>query len=291
MPNKDPDKHRENSRNSMRRMRERRKAEQGEKGELVEVMREVLSTLRVMQMYMEYAFEIPEDVIAEGEELETEITQNNVVPCYSDDVIPSYSPEAENDRNNVVPVIRNNAEGDWNNNGITRNNNGITENNVIPAQLDHNSARANIGNVSSRESIGVSRRRSESNKQHDDNDDTTRARVAAIAADLPRANGAQAKKDYLFSPCPYEREIGEDTIREIAQKLAKIDQGMGGVGWVKKLFREAYHVIGQEVPRETLVVSIQSLFRALEKQKESIRSFTSWAMAAYPGMLSDVLEA
>jgi hypothetical protein len=196
---------------------------------------------------------------------------------YTDDVIRAdrITGEMSPPSNGKSPEIRHKspypADQDYSN--PAEDYKGITQDYVIPTYIRSNS----------------SSRRRESNKQHNDDNDS-RARVAAIAADLPKANEAQAKKDYLFSPCPYEREIGEDTIREIAQKLAKIDQGMGGVGWVKKLFREAYHVIGRDVSRETLVTSIQSLFRALEKQKDSIRSFTSWAMAAYPGMLSDLLE-
>jgi hypothetical protein len=98
MPSKDPDRHRETSRLAMQRYRQRKRAQEGTfTPEGIELLTEIRDKLDIIKFYLETVHDLePFEEFCERYEQEGH-NENNVMP-----VIP--------DGNNVIPVIRHNAD-------------------------------------------------------------------------------------------------------------------------------------------------------------------------------------
>lgn len=112
----------------------------------------------------------------------------------------------------------------------------------------------------------------------------SRSPAQSIREPVVTKNGFLAR----IGKCPYEETLGEEVIREIAQKLVKFDEAMGSTGWVRKLLRYAYDEHQVELNEKQIRGAVTKLFKGLEQNKGKISSPSGWARTTFAGLVAEV---
>lgn len=117
-----------------------------------------------------------------------------------------------------------------------------------------------------------------------------RARGAIV--DVKSADASENGSTHrIQGKCPWEEIVGAAYISQVAQKMAPIHVDMGSTGWVRKLLRHGYEQTGGvELSKEQIVLAVQRLFRALEENRDKVKSPSGWARSTFVNIVQELVE-
>ena len=235
------------------------------------------------------------------------VDQNNIILNHiingqgkTGNVLPNEQGRTEVGQNNVLPVsdfsAQNPPESKLNGHGADM---GRTK---VGHKLDTKMSDFGSDNEMSYPSLAHANKEvfiSSTRESKDNNDvvvDEDKRRVLDRArgtiSDL--TSGSAANVDpaaRIQGKCPWEDVVGAAYIGQVAKKLVAYDVDMGSTGWVRKMFRHGYEQTGRpELTNEQIVLAVQKLFRALESNKEKVKSPSGWARSTFVGVVQEVID-